>query len=238
MSKKNINQQKSAPVRKNLYPSKAYLRFETVVQRSLNLAQARHPLEKILQQAGEEDDLSDMTRASVVLAVAAMDAYFTGVFAEKLVPYLKSKTTPGKDLLKVLSDAGLNTQTALELLGMQRPYRRIRTLMDDYLEREVTQKTNKIDELFKSYGLIGLSENAEKKAKRKNLVTSIEKLVERRHQIVHRGDISPQGKLREIDHKKTYNQVINLVTWVSACDEIIQTKMANLNGASLKRRGL
>lgn len=74
-------------------PSKAYLKFESVMKRSLDLVALQKPIEKIMALAPDSKplDLSDMTRAAVVLAVAAMDSYFTDVFAEYLIPFLKKR---------------------------------------------------------------------------------------------------------------------------------------------------
>jgi len=46
-----------------------------------------------------------MARAAVVLAVAAMDSYFTDVFVERLVPFIRKKGTT-KDLVALLERLG------------------------------------------------------------------------------------------------------------------------------------
>ena len=94
MTKKKKRTTKKKPT-KQCQPSKSYLTFEKVIQRSLALIAVQQPVEKIMGLKPEQPpiDLSDMTRAAVVLAVAAMDSYFTDVFAERLVPYLKKKGT-------------------------------------------------------------------------------------------------------------------------------------------------
>ena len=57
-------------------------------------------------------DYSDMTRSAVVLAVAAMDSYFTDVFVERLIVYIKSHK-PNTKLVELLSKAGVNTNCTL-----------------------------------------------------------------------------------------------------------------------------
>jgi hypothetical protein len=67
-----------------------------------------------------DEDACDLLRSAVVLAVSGMDAYFTDKFAELLVPFLKRfGPTPG--VVHLLSEAGLDTKTALEMLAMDRP---------------------------------------------------------------------------------------------------------------------
>lgn len=70
--------------------------------------------------------VSDIARASLVFGVAAMDRYFTARFTEVVMAILRHGK-PTKSLIDVLESAGLTTAVALELLSMQRPYRRIRS---------------------------------------------------------------------------------------------------------------
>lgn len=211
---------------KRLSPSRSYLRFEGVIKRSLNLLSLQPPVEKLFSGANAPPDLSDMTRAAVVLAVAAMDAYFTGVFAERLVPYLKKKKTAPPALTAVLQKAGLDANVALELLAMERPYRRIRKLLDSYLAQHVTQKVEVIDELFLSYGIKGFCQHVQGRAKRKNLLASVRNLVQRRHHIAHKGDVNSHGRLQDISPSQTKTRVMDVVRFVASADEILQHQLA------------
>ena len=168
---------------------------------------------------GFETSLTDLTRTSVVLAVASMDTYFTARFAEMLVSYLK-KHGAKKSLVETLKNAGLDTTQALEMLQMERPYRRIRSLMDAYLERFTTQRIDVIDELFLCYGLKDLSVNSQKLAKRKNPIRRVEKIVERRHQIVHAGDLNSHNKLQDIDPDETKRQIGDLKLFVNSAHQL------------------
>lgn len=211
---------------RKLFPSKSYKRFEGVINRSLNLLALQQPLEKLFITGGKQQDLSDMTRAAVVLAVAAMDAYFTGVFAERFVPYLKKKKTPPKALSDLLEKAGLDTTAALQLLGMDRPYRRVRTLLDSYLAQHVTQRIEVVNELFLAYGLKDFSKHVQSRAKNSKLLSSIRSIVERRHKIVHKGDLNSHGKIQGIKASEIRKRVMHIVKFVSAADEILQNQMA------------
>lgn len=211
--------------RSKLSPSKSYVRFEGVIKRSLNLLALQPPLEKLFVTGGKTQDLSDMTRTAVVLAVAAMDAYFTGVFAERLVPYLKKKNTHRKTLISLLQKAGLDTGVALDLLGMERPYRRVRKLMDSYLAQHVTQRIEVIDELFLAYGFKDFSNHVQKQAKRKTLLTSVRRSVRRRHEIVHKGDLNSHGRLQDMKPSDIKKKVMHIVKFVSSADEILQNQL-------------
>lgn len=184
-------------------PSKAYLKFESVMKRSLDLLALQKPIEKIMAvaPASKPLDLSDMTRAAVVLAVAAMDSYFTDVFAEHLIPFLKKKGAT-RAMVDLLKKAGLDTSYALRLIATKRPYRRIRTLIEAHLEYTTTQRTTAIDELFLAYGIKEFSSQVQKMKKRTKLLAAITRLVKRRNMIAHEGDMNSHRKVIPIDPKR------------------------------------
>jgi len=80
---------------------------------------------------------------------------------------------------------------------------------------------DKIDSLFLAYGFRHISRSAEAKAKRTTLLKTVERLVTRRHQIVHDGDYMKSGKLRSFDQGKVTGQVQSMERFVTACDEIL-----------------
>jgi len=159
-------------------------------------------------------------RGAVVLAVAALDAYVTDVFAEKLVAYLK-KYKPDNSLVELLAEAGLDTREALNLITMERPYRRIRTLVQSYYNTYTTQKFDVIDEIFLPFRIKDITKNAEAKTKRKILKKSVGTLVQRRHEIAHSGDYNGHGRLVEIDEESIAKRIKNLEALVTSMDELI-----------------
>lgn len=165
-------------------------------------------------------DPNDLLRAAVAFAVAGMDAYFTDRFSESLVKFLKNRgATP--DLTKLLTQAGLDTKAALEMLTMQRPYRRIRTLIESHLSEYTTQKQHVIDELFLVYGVKNLCKNAQGLSTRKKLLTSVDGAILRRHSIVHAGDLNAHDKARPIDAKLTCRYVNNIELFVTKSEELL-----------------
>ena len=110
-------------------PSKAHGKFIKTIRRCESLVDSYKRLQVIDEENGVDVPTpKDIVRGAVVLAVAALDTYVTDVFSEKLVPYLKAYN-PDPELIELLYDAGLDTKEALGLLSMERPYRRIRTLI-------------------------------------------------------------------------------------------------------------
>ena len=204
-------------------PDKSHDSFTATLDRAKSLIALYRRLIKVRfvkePKKFTHEDISDLVRSSVVLSVAAMDSYFTARFAELLVPYLKRHGA--KDSLVVLlSNAGLDTRQALEMLQMDRPYRRIRWLMDSYFERYTTQRSDVIDSLFIAYGLKTFSCNVQRSVRRANLVHRVELLIERRHQIVHEGDLNAHNCLRDIDVDKVEGQLKDLKLFVDAAQAL------------------
>ena len=183
--------------------------------------------DSMLKNKSEYPTPSDMIRSAVVLSVAAMDSYFTNRYAEILIPYLKKNNSSPK-IIELLEKSGLNTKVALELITMDRPYRKIRTLVDSYLAKYTTQKRHAIDELFLGFGLNNFCENIQKRSKRKTLLRSVEILVERRNSIVHDSDYNSHANLKKINHKTIYRRINDLTTFVRNAEDIILNKLKSL----------
>lgn len=213
---------------KNQTPSNAYMRFESVVKRSLGMITAHEFMDQVLSHAAagnnqEKTDHSDIVRASIVLAVAAMDSYFTNVFSEHLIDYIK-KHGPTEKMVIFLKDAGVGTKCALQLLTMKRPYRRIRSIVTKHLARQTMQKVEAINRLFEPYGFKGFCEDVQRATRRKQIISSLKILVLRRHKIVHEGDLNSHGRLRPVDVKDTKKRIQDILTFVSKSDELIISK--------------
>lgn len=201
--------------------SAAFNKFLKTIRRCEQLIESY----KTLQEIDRANQIQvptpkDIVRGAVVLAVAALDAYITDVFTEKLVTYLK-KYPAESELIKLLFDAGLDTKEALNLISMERPYRRIRTLVDGYYASFTTQKFDVIDQIFKPYRLKNITDNAARKTGKKSIKGSVQKLVERRHQIAHAGDYNSHKRIIEIDELQIGKRIKDLELFVKSMDEII-----------------
>jgi hypothetical protein len=163
---------------------------------------------------------NDLLRSAIALSIAGMDAYFTDRFSESLVRFLK-KHGAKPDLTSLLFEAGLDTKAALEMLAMQRPYRRIRTLVEAYLSNYTTQKQDVIDKLFLVYGVKGLCKHAQAMSTKRKLLTSVNGAVLRRHSIVHAGDLNSHNKPRPIDAKLATRYVSNVEIFVKHAEILL-----------------
>lgn len=202
-------------------PTKAHDKFIKTIRRCEQLVESYKKLKELDEEAGSEIPTpKDIVRGAVVLSVAALDTYVTDVFAEKLVPYLKSYN-PDKSLIELLHNAGLDTKEALNLITMERPYRRIRTLVQGYYASYTTQKFDVINEIFLPYRLMNIVDNAIAMDGRTSLKTSVGKLIERRHQIAHAGDYNSHGGIIAIDEERIGKRIGHLEVLVTNMDAIV-----------------
>jgi hypothetical protein len=201
--------------------SSAHSKFLKTIKRCESLVDSYKQLQAIDQANGVAVPTpKDIVRGAVVLAVAALDTYVTDAFSEKLVPYLR-KYKPDDELIDLLYKSGLDTKEALVLLGMERPYRRIRTLIENYYGSYTTQKFDVIDQIFKPYRLTSITKNAARKSGKPSIKTSVGKLVERRHQIAHAGDYNRHGRIIDIDEERIAKRIKHLELLVTSMDEIL-----------------
>ncbi|MCR8546797.1 hypothetical protein M4578_03075 [Salipiger sp. P9] len=120
--------------------------FEKTVERAVSLL-------KLHEEQPALEELDDLIRAAVILSVAGFDRYFTAKYCDILVPHLKSGQRIYSELYDSLEAAGLNAKFALELLASERPFRKIRTIVQNSLSSHTTHRDEKIDELFSRIGL-------------------------------------------------------------------------------------
>lgn len=170
------------------------------------------------------DAPEDLLRSATALAVAAMDTYFTDRFCESVVSFIKKKgSTPG--LIKVLKEAGFNTEVALEMLTMDRPYRRIRTLVEHHLSGLTTQRQHVIDELFSVYSVKDFSKHTQGIANRQTLLQRVDDFVRRRHAIVHEGDHNSHSKLNKIDVTYVSKHISDIELFVTSAEELLKKSL-------------
>lgn len=201
--------------------SKAFAKFHKTARRCDTLVDTYTTIHA-MNAAGENVPSApkDIIRAAVVLAVAALDAYVTDVFVEKLATYLK-RHRPDDSLVELLLEAGLDTREALSLLTMERPYRRIRNLVRSYYAQYTTQRFDVIDSVFLVYRLNKITDAASRKTRKAHIKRRVEDLIVRRHEIVHAGDYNQANRIQDIDEAKVKRWIKALEDLVTAMDEII-----------------
>ncbi|HEU0189111.1 MAG TPA: HEPN domain-containing protein [Gallionella sp.] len=205
-------------------PTKSFAKFKKTITRCDDLVSTYETLHQQHQQNQGGSAPKDIVRAALVFAVAALDAYATDAFAEKLVPYLK-KYKPDQSLVDLLHQAGLDTKEALILITMERPLRRIRTLINNHYSTYTTQRFDVIDQLFLPYRLKNITQNAEAKSGKKLLKASVEKLITRRHEIAHDGDYNAHGNIKDIDSDQIKKRISHLEILVTNIDEILCSRI-------------
>ena len=193
-------------------------RCEGLIDNYNALAQAAH------DQQNAPDPAKDIVRGAVVLSVAALDSWATDAFSEGLTTYLRTRS-PDETLVNMLSDAGLDARQALEMINMQRPYRRIATLVRWHHAKHTTQDLKVIDKLFSHYRLPKLSEHAERRSGRLTLRSSVETIVHRRHQIVHEGDYNNHRRLRAVDVRVVGRRIRDIELLVEHMDAIFTRRV-------------
>ena len=167
----------------------------------------------------------DILRSAIVLSVAAFDAYATDCFSEYFVTYIKRHGVD-ESLESLLNDAGFNVKFSLELINSDRPYRKIRTLIDKYYSQYTTQRLSVVDELFLQYHIKDLTKNAANRSGKNSerLLKSVEKLTQRRHQIVHDGDYNDNNRINNVS-EVDIRRINDIALLVENMDAIITNKI-------------
>jgi len=175
-----------------------------------------------------ESSKDEIFRSAIVLSVASIDAYFTDRFIELLIPFLKrGKPTP--KLISLFEKSGLDTKSFLKLMTTKRPLIRLRNIVTIYLEKRSFQNFKAIDDLYLCYGYKNFSSNIQKYNKETNQLKRIEKIVKRRHSIVHDGDYTARGKLREIDAREVSKFFEDILDFVAGAEFLLKQKFSKKN---------
>ena len=164
----------------------------------------------------------DILRYTIVLAVSALDMYAGDRFGENFVSVLKSHS-PNKADIQFLEKIHVGMIDVLELLREtpKHPYRRFRTLVDEYLSHNSMQSLMKIDDLYAYYGLPKITKQACEKAKRKNLYKVIGKLLRRRNQIVHGCDYNGLNVVQGISETEVRRWIKSLKLLIENIEVIL-----------------
>jgi hypothetical protein len=150
-----------------------------------------------------------------------MDSYFTDRFCEALIPYINREGV-NKGLKELLSQSGLTITKSIEMFDNKRPKRVLSNMVRRHLSTFVTQNFKTVDNLYKCLGFekpITLA--AQELSKRKHLLKSINKLVERRHKIVHAGDYNHHGNLNAIEYQRMFRKILEIRVLVGNMEKVL-----------------
>ena len=198
-------------------------RFDDTIKRCESLIDLSR--DHYIAQLPNADFKGELLRYAAVLAVSALDMYAGDRFGENFVSVLKNHP-PCKRDTDFLEKIGVGMKDILELLREtpKRPYRRMRTLVDEYLSHNSMQSLSRIDNLYKYFNLPEITMRASVAMKRKRLKASVSKLVLRRNDIVHGCDYNGQSVVRGIEEKDVKRWVANVKSLVEGMDKLITSK--------------
>lgn len=190
-------------------------KFEDVISRAENLCLA--------WEESKSKDADDLARFAMVLAVAAMDDFFRNKYLEIWVPYVKRHGFTDK-MIKLLEQQNLSTKIALDLLNTKKPYGTLKNKMKVNYEKTSFQNHRNINELFWPLGINKLCEKAQGRTGRSKLLSSVWTLAARRHEIVHRGDLTSNSILKPVT-KIDIDRIKHVHLFVSKANEVITAEL-------------
>lgn len=178
---------------------------------------------------------ADLLRAAIVLSVSAMDGYFHEKVVENVPRFVriqKGKNLPGR-LVQVIKEK-VSHDKLIEILFEERPLSHLATIIRKATADRTYQDPAKIEQ---AVGMLGVDDLwfqigrklGVPKGKAKKYIQSY---VQRRHQIVHRGDFGQtkktKNRLNRISRNYADRCVKEVNRFVKAIDEIIEARLEKL----------
>jgi|GEM_PF-1765696 len=207
----------------------AFDNFQQTIERAKKLIE----IHKNLSPHGKpKAEHADILRSAVVISVSAMDGYFHEKIPEnvaRLVRAKKGRQLPGK-LVQTIKEQATHDKL-IEILFEERPTAHITSMIRKSMKDRTYQDPSKIDEIIKILGLddvwFKLSQKLKtSKDKSKSLVQGY---VNRRHQIVHRGDygqsMKTKNKLKNISRRYTVRCVNDISRFIKAIDQLVEAAL-------------
>ena len=171
-----------------------------------------------------EEQLTDLLRASIVMGVSAIDAYFHA----KTLAYVVRSAAKGEEMPGALSKAPITVKDFVAA----KEYKRKMTVVRNALHRSLGyQSLQQPKNISGALALIGVSKFWGKIANRLSMSADDVKkelgsLIKRRNQIAHEGDLSQSKKARNKPHKLTPGYVNNMLDFL---DRLIQQAENEIN---------
>jgi len=178
---------------------------------------------------------SDLRRSALVMAVAAVDSYMHWLVYQR-ISIVRGKGDIPKALQKLdipFKALGSLADTAIRARQQDkniRPWVQVKDVVQKRLLRETFQSYEQIGDAFSMAGVDhGWSRTAKKLGiKTEEIKARLNKLINRRNQIVHEGDITRSLRPRRLKYNKVKsNSVTSNVNWVekliAAIEKVIYT---------------
>ncbi len=206
----------------------AHTSFKQTIGRAQRLINLHHGLNPRGQPRKE---YADILRSAVVIAVSAMDAYLHEKIPEKiakLVRFKKGKALPGK-LVETIK-ANIPHDRLIEIFFEERPLTHIVSVVRKSMEDRTYQNAGKIEDVLRMLGLDDLWFLIAKELRisKDEAKIFIQPFVERRHLIVHRGDLGTRKtkhKLKPMTRPYAQLCINRIEKFVEVIDALIERKV-------------
>jgi hypothetical protein len=186
-----------------------------------------------------KDELSEILRAALVLAVSALDRYCHDMLIPKAMKMLKRKAEVWtKDFQKIalpLEDIKSAIMQAKKRMGRgghirTRPMIIVRAALQDCFHRNLTlQRPGDIAQAFSMVGIKSLWTECSRRMgiEPKEIERNLNRIITRRNQIVHEGDISRKQKPTTIKlNLVTENSIKKDIDWLCSLVDAIDKSSA------------
>lgn len=168
----------------------------------------------------------DILRATIMLAIAGVDAYFHDKVLERITPFMKMKKgrhLPG-DLLELLRGNG-GIQKLLEIMYEQRPHRHIHTLVKNVQADKTFQKPDKIEGALRLVGIndfwFKVAQRMGRGASKEGIKRKVGQYAHRRDKIGHEADRSGAGRLNHISRPYVRECLSFVQKFIHSADQVI-----------------
>lgn len=142
----------------------------------------------------ESTALADLLRASLVLGVSSLDAYFHS----KIIAYVVRAANQGGDMPGALKKATITVEDFVEGRRYTRRMTTVRNSLDESLGFQTLQQPDKIANGLALIGVAGFWANvaARMEVPQEGVKSRLSQIVKRRNQIAHEGDVSQSRRTR------------------------------------------
>jgi len=193
---------------------------------------------KLKSKHFSSEALDDLLRASFVMTLSAMDAYFHAKIIRHVVQHSKAS---------VPSNRLLNEKILVSDFMAGQKYKRTNQALRIAIERKLSyQSLQTPDKIADSLQLIGVNSfwdsiAKEMKTDPKKLKSQVTKIAKRRNQIAHEGDVSQskkaRNKSRNIGHKDVTKAIELVCKVVSAAEKVINTSIKKGSKKQRSKKG-
>jgi hypothetical protein len=199
-------------------PSQRFHHFETDIARARDLVGLGQSIGGLTHG---RVDASDLFRAALAQAVAALDAYVHGVTLDRGVDILLGNL---KSIVPVSTRVGLDLNAVLYLLSARTPVDRelaIRSQLAQRLARETFQRP---DDIGRALAMVGIPKVWSSACAQPDKVKlSLGLIVSRRNQIVHSCDVDPMnpGTVTQLSDGDALDAIDTVENIVAGIDDLL-----------------